>query len=425
MLQNHAPRYEPSTKFGIAFNPISPLKSSIKFGKAKTEEHPMAVENFLEEEEYETTFRTPSSVPNYLADEDEDELPSAETPEAKFGEPGFGKGKPKVQPGTPRARLTPIDEYYMVYIKTLTGASAEALSMIRERNETNLDLVVGGFPTIKSIENRMRKLKKLGMVFAERHIGTGVTSYSLTPLGIDALESAGYDIDDADTLIGATLERLHHYKNISQVGAMFAAGLFEDSLDVGPVPIENLVSEKAMRGASAPLKAELRKLRAEGQPGDWGPRRELELQRATLRAQKTGDWTQFVRTNPAVLTLPIAASAGKKFKGVYEPDLAVILDDARTGAKARNLLVEIELSKKSEPAYHAIFKTLEAEFAKPLVYSGAVFMVIGEMVANRIRKVNAEGKYGLIESGQVQILPITHRDGTPLPAPRRITVGGN
>lgn len=384
----------------------------------------MAVMNFLDEDEFETIEQTPKTTHDLPSHDDEGEPYYAEPTAPKFGEPGFGKGKSNPRKGTPRARVTAIDEHYMLFLLNLTGASAEALSMIRDRDETNLNTEVGGMPTVKAVENRMRKLKKLGMVFSERHRGTGVTSYSLTLDGIDHLTGAGYDTDHADTLIGATLERLNHYKQIAQVGAMFAAGLFEDSLGVGPVPIENLVSEKAMRRASAPIKAELKKLRDDGQPGDWEPRRKVMLQRAFQAADRSGDWKQFVRSNPALLTLPLSDAAGKKFKGVYEPDIAVILDDSRTGRRAENLLVEIELSRKSEAAYHAILQSINAETKTPLVYPRAVFMVVGELVANRLRKVNAEGRYGLIESGRIQILPITFRDGTPMPAPTRITVGG-
>lgn len=385
----------------------------------------MAVHNFLEEEEFETTASLPTSVPNFMVDEDDYGLPNAELVAPRFGEPGFHKGGKNPRRGTPRARATEIDDCYLAFLLSFTGATSEALSMIRERAASNLDTEVGGMPTVRAVENRMRKLKKLGLVFTVRSRATGITSYSLTADGISYLASLGYESEHGDTLEGKTLERLNHYKNIAQVAAMAIGGLFQDTLGVGPVALTDLISERQMRAASAPIKAELKKLRDEHKTGDFAPRREEELQRAYHEADKHGTWSEMVRGNPLLLTLPLAETAGKKFRGVYEPDLAMILDARRTNNRARNLLVEVELSRKSEAAYHAIFETIKSETERPFSYAGAAFMVVGDLVANRLRKVNLEGKYGLIESGRVKILPITHRDGTPLAVAGRIIVGGN
>ena len=386
----------------------------------------MGVQNFLEEEVYEPTEGMPSRIPTLLANGlSQEQQPTSDPTAPKFGEPGFWKGKPNPRKGTPRARVTPIDEEYLLFLANFTGASAEALSMIRERSETNLNTDVGGLPTVKATENRMRKLKKLDAVFSVRHAGTGITSYSLSPNGFGYLRSSGYDLDHGDTLKDVALERLNHYKNIAQVAAMFAGGLFEDSLGIGPVPVENLIPEKRMRQAAAPIKAELKKARTAGLTGDFGPRREQELKDAIQAVRAGLPWSEMVMAYPAVLTLGLASTAGKKFKGAYEPDLAVILDANRTDARAKNLLVEIELSRKSEAAYHAIFKTLDEETKRPLAYSTAVFMVMSEAVANRMKKINREGKYNLIESGRLKILPITHRDGTPIQVATRVSHGGN
>lgn len=385
----------------------------------------MAVQNFLETEDYETIPLAQSSVPDFLEDEFEDVQAAVVTHAPKFGEPGFNKGGTNRRKGTPRARATEVDDHYLLFLLNFTGATSEALSMIRERSETNLETEVGGMPSIKAIENRMRKLRKLGLVFSVRNRATGLTSFSLTPEGVSYLKGMGYDTEHGDTLIDKTPERLNHYKNIAQVAAMFIAGLMQDSLGVGPVSLDDLISERQMRGASAPVKAELKKLRDEGKSGDFGPRREQELARAYAVAQKSGDWTELVRSNPLLFTLPLAESAGRKFRGAYEPDLAVVLDAARSNNRAKNMLVEVELSRKSETAYHAILQSLKEETARPFTYAGSVFMVMGDLVANRLKKVNREGEYGLIESGRLKILPIAHRDGTPLAAAGRITVGGN
>jgi hypothetical protein len=369
-------------------------------------------------------------IPTAIALAPETALPTmTATPEAapKFGEPGFRKGANNPRKGTPRARVTAIDLTYLLFLATFTGASAEALSMIREGDETNLGTATGGLPTIKATENRMRKLKKLGAVFSVRHAGTGVTSYSLTADGFGYLRSAGFEIDHGDTLRDTSLERLNHYEKIAHVAAMFAspAGLFEDSLGIGPVPLWGLVSEKAMRQSSAPIKAELKQLREAGQSGDFGPRREVEVQKLITAFKQGKPWESAVRECPAVLTLGLAETAGRKFRGVYEPDLAVVPDAKRTGTRAHNLLVEVELSRKSETAYHAILTTIDAETKRQEVYSRAVYMVTSEAVANRLIKVDREGKFGLIASGRLAIVYITHRDGTPVQVTKRITYGDN
>lgn len=142
-----------------------------------------------------------------------------------------------------------------------------------------------------------------------------------------------------------------------------------------------------------------------------------------MRAGKLAP-ADLIEAHPVLLTLGMPRVEGIKGKAVYQPDLAINLDQNRTAAKSSNLLVEIELTRKSFEAYDAILRTIKAETDRPYVYARAVYFTIGKSVENLLRKVDTAGDYGLFASGRLIVLPITHRDGTPVQLNRRVVVEG-
>lgn len=131
--------------------------------------------------------------------------------------------------------------------------------------------------------------------------------------------------------------------------------------------------------------------------------------------------SDLLTAHPVLYTIGYPRREGSKLKHVHQPDLVINLDNERK-EKARNLLVEIELSKKSWEEYDKILATLKAELARPYVYAKAVYFTVGEGVENLLRKVDATGDYGLFSSGLLIVLPICDRDGVPLRPQNRVRV---
>lgn len=308
---------------------------------------------------------------------------------------------------------------------------AEGLSMLSFRQETRF-APGGELPSVKGTKARLDKIVRVGAMKRTTNMASKVVHYGITDSGIGAAWSFGHALERPDKLDNLSKSRLTHYQMIAHVAAQFASpqGFFRDSLGVEPVPIDNLVSEKMMRNSFDVVK---RKLKEETDAdasvdhrGDFGRWRNDVISSA-ISAVGSGRlrWSEIVEARPALLTLGAPQRGNTKLKAVHQPDLAVILDGDRTGSRAKNLLVEVEISKKSWEEYDAIFATLAAELEEGSIYDRAIYFTHGAQIPSLLRRVNAGGSYNLIESGQLLILPLLHRDGTPFTFSNRVQVGGN
>ncbi|MGP5031429.1 hypothetical protein ACTXJG_08335 [Glutamicibacter arilaitensis] len=306
------------------------------------------------------------------------------------------------------------------------GCDSEALSMLSNRQETRF-APGGELPSIKGTEQRLAKIERIGGIEKFKNPATRTTHYGITKAGIGAAWSYGYNMEHAASITGLSIERLNHYRFIAHIAAQFAspAGFFSESLGVEPVAFENLLSEKDMRVSYDPVKRQLEERKKKGQSGDFGRWRESVLKSASQAVQANKlDWENLIQARPALLTLGAPQREDTKRKLVHQPDLAINLDSQRTSSRAKNILVEVELSKKSWEAYDSILATLSAELKHGMVYDRAVYFTIGTQVGTLLRKIDNAGGYGLFASGKLSVLPITHRDGTPVELNRRVIVKG-
>lgn len=367
-----------------------------------------------------------STIPNFLEEENYEDNQPEKTP--AFGEPGYRKGQPNPRKGTPRARITDLDARLLAFIGHFPGADTEALSMLNVAQPTGFGNASGSITSITTTERRLAKLKKLGAVDRHRQPTTGAQCYSLTSAGFSAARDYGYNMDHGRSLNGIAESRLTHYRMIALVAAQLAspAGFFRKSLGLEPVEIEQLISENAMRAAYEPVKAQLQAAKKEGKSADFGKWR-VEKLASTLGTIKENRlaWSDLIEAFPVLLTLGQPQRDSTKAKPVHQPDLAVNLDGARADHWAKNLLVEIELSRKDWDEYERILATFAAELAKPFVYRKVVYFTIGTQVATQLKKIDEACGYNLISSGKLVILPLTHRDGSLVAQKKRITLGGN
>lgn len=340
--------------------------------------------------------------------------------EPEFGDPGYRKGQPNPRRGTPRARITELDAKILAFVGKFPGADAEALSILNFKQASPTSPAGNGFPSIHAIESRIRKLKKLGTIESYRHAGTGVTSYSLTKEGFGYARDYGYQMDGGRTLSGISVERLNHYRIIAHVAAQLTSpgAFFEQNLGISPVELSALVSENEMRASFQPAKNFLKDQKAAGKPNDFAKLRSHRIGQA-FKAAESGSysWSELVERNPVLFTV------GQAAKSVYQPDLAVNLDRTnRRDQWGHNLIVEVELSKKSRDAYESILRTIKAETESAPVYSQAVYFTIGNGVGKILREIDKQHELGLFASNRLVVLPVLHRDGTPLQLHKRIVL---
>ncbi|TQM98803.1 hypothetical protein FHX68_1515 [Microbacterium lacticum] len=229
-----------------------------------------------------------------------------------------------------------------------------------------------------------------------------------------------------DYMAGLSLKRLYHYRMIAHVGALLISpeGFFRDSLGIEPVALEQLVSEKMMRATYSPVREMLKKKAEEDGVADFGRWRNAMLSSAEKAASEGRlQWSDIVESKPALLTIGTPLREGSKLKAVHQPDLAVVLDGDRTDRNAKNILMEVEISKKSWADYDSILATFKREFELGLIYERGVYFYIDNDVPSLLKRVDATG-YNLIRDGKLTLLPIRDRNGVPLKNNNRVPLGG-
>ena len=320
-------------------------------------------------------------------------------------------------------RITEGNAQRLHFIGKFPGADVEACSIIRDRQDAP-----GTLPTIKGTDKVLRKLHTLGVIGRAANPDTKRSVYSLTGSGRMSAESFGHTVPGSATLNKTSPRRASHYQMIAHVAAQFAspAGFFRDKLGIEPVGIEGVISEHEMRIAYEMVAKKLKERKERGESGDFGKWRTGAMA-AAIDAVSRGrvDWPDITAALPGLLTLGEPLVDEMVTKAVHQPDLAVILDGARNDPKAKNLLVEIELNPKSWDAYEQILRTYRAELDRGFVYSRVVYFTIGNRVETLLRKVDRRATTGLFETGQLVVLPLTHRDNTPVRFEKRITIQEN
>lgn len=341
----------------------------------------------------------------------------------KLNEPKTAEKPKSVRLGTPRGRVTASNARLLAFTGMFPGVDSQALSVLNMSQPSRIS-AGGELMTVRGTEQYIRKLYNLDALEKFRDAVSGVTSYGLSKLGIAYANEFDYDLTHAASLDGISLERLKHYRMIAHVAAQFASpeGFFAESLGVEPVELEQLISEHEMRAAFTPVQRQLTENKKQGKSNDYGKLR-IELLQRALRDVQEGriEWSNLLEAHPVLYTIGYPRREGSKLKYVHQPDLVINLDQDRK-QKAQNILVEIELNKKSWEAYDAILATLKSELDKPYVYARAVYFTIGSGVETLLRKVDAAGDYGLFSSGKLTVLPICDRNGDPLRPSNRVRV---
>jgi hypothetical protein len=320
-------------------------------------------------------------------------------------------------------RITEGNAQRLHFIGKFPGADVEACSVILNRQDAP-----GTLPTIKGTDKLLTKLRSLGVIGRAANPDTKRSVYSLTNSGRISAESFGHTVPGSATLNGTSQRRASHYQMIAHVAAQFAspAGFFRDSLGIEPVGIDGVISEHEMRIAYEKVAAKLKERKESGESGDFGVWRNGAMA-AAIEAVSKGriDWPDITAALPALLTLGEPVVEKMVTKAVHQPDLAVILDGDRSDPRAKNLLVEVELNPKSWDAYEEILRTYDAELNRGFVYSRVVYFTIGNRVETILRKVDRKAKTGLFETGRLVVLPLTHRDNSPVRFEKRITIQEN
>lgn len=356
----------------------------------------------------------------------------------QFGEKGYRKGKPNKRRGTPRARITEIDARLLAFLSQFPGGTAEDLTLINPRGENHFygseDL-----PRPETIQKRMNKLIKLGVVEKYRNPATGTTHYGATEKGWESARVYGYDLPTHKELEGMSIERLNHYQKVSMVAAEFTSPIsyFKPTLGMNAAALEQLISETELRhhltNTNQELREEAKTLNLK--PRKFGEWREEHL-KETARRLQAGEITasEITEISPAVFNIGYKNLTGQNLKNLHIPDLTLNLDinpetyehdgrEGKSGVRSKNIAVEIELSPKNYAEYLSLLQTYKAELQHGLIYDKIIYFTIGRQVENLMKRIDRQHEIGLFDTGKLIIQPLTNPKGEIEKPKNRIIIG--
>lgn len=415
----------------------------------------MAVQNFLEEEDYD--IETTPRVPNFLADEDDAEQFSnpvlmedqteydetegdhsraanrqiAEEAAAHPPVPTATEWREMVARGEVRGYEHPNKD------KDANSASKKKRkpgTKYHRRDITEKDLLVLAFlerfklVTTKQIgillavqrgsaNWRLLGLKEIGIVGQEK-IPTMPVLWYLTAKGKRILNDAFHFDDRAPKNLhtpgSVSSGNISHILFEAQIAAQLAAGLEplgeQAHKELGGIAgrdqMKNLVDEHFMRSAWG--KATYRKNELGKEQAQRGY--EVSKRAAEAISENKLKYADVLRVNPSMWTLTVPVAYRGKTKEFHYPDLVLDLEHLRTGKEPVSYAVEIELSPKSPHELEKILSTfaLAAEKSPVPVYKKVVYLIADDKVRRGV--IKAAKKVGLTPNDLI-ILKITDFEG--------------
>ena len=127
-------------------------------------------------------------------------------------------------------------------------------------------------------------------------------------------------------------------------------------------------------------------------------------------------------SSPSLLTVGHPKTHDERLKDCHQPDIAVV-PAGRTTPRSENILVEVELSRKSWQEYTEILATFAEEFNNPFVYNRGIYFTTIPQLNKILRAVDQQNGFGLFDKGQLLVLPLVDRDGKKIDPKAKIYIG--
>jgi len=322
-----------------------------------------------------------------------------------------------------KARITDRDVEYLEFLGNFPAATAEILSILFTRRATRFN-EADTITSLDTIYKRLDKMKKLGVVEFYRNPISGEKHYSITKYGLQMMGVLGYDTTGMSRLDGLSLERLNHTTQIARAAAtLISPKKFYSDVDFPQLKVNELVSEQKMRADFAPIKQSLQvknRIDGDGNYGDWR-HNELKKQLSDIKNNRL-TWDSFIVSSPSLLTVGHPKTHDERLKDCHQPDIAVV-PAGRTTPRSENILVEVELSRKSWQEYTEILATFAEEFNNPFVYNRGIYFTTIPQLNKILRAVDQQNGFGLFDKGQLLVLPLVDRDGKKIDPKAKIYIG--
>lgn len=327
-----------------------------------------------------------------------------------------------------RARITERDATYLAFLSKFPAADAEAMSYLNTKAANPFGIEEGGLTEPSGIEKRLQKLIKLGAASKFRNPVSGINHYGATAFGNEAATFYGHTNHHWRSIDGLSISRLEHYRNIALIAAQFTSPInyFADIFNLNAVPFEYIISENETRGAYENINNLLKKQHTEDATTDFGAYRNTLIRKINDDVREGRlEPEDIVISYPQLLTIANEKEAHATRKPIHQPDLSIILDPGRrtrTNPKAQNILVEVELSLKTQDEYERILTTIDHELKQGSAYGRAIYFTNNTTIKQTIKRADTNAGTNLIQRNRMMILPIKGRDDNPRQTTTRVKV---
>lgn len=342
----------------------------------------------------------------------------------------FQKGVPNpYHKGTPRARVTEHTAPILAFIAMFPGATTETCSLITVTKASNID-AGGKNRSIRGTEDLLKKFKKLGLVesFKMNQDPYGSTYWFATEDGVGVAESFGYldrpNAGHPNGLIGTAYTHLEHNRFIALVAAQLInpLGTLTKELQLPKIGMNKLVSEREIRADFGTQQKLINDAKKDGGEADWGVRRQAMLE-ADLDLIKSGklEWAWLLEKSPAlrVAGLPKRRFSNGAVKTQHVPDLVIDLaGNVKQGAS--QVMVEIELSRKTWDEYTSLLRIYKHEVEHRSIYRKVIYFTTRRDIIATLKKIDASNEFGLFESKRLEAHLLNDWDGEPAKLKKRV-----
>ncbi|MDQ1130908.1 hypothetical protein [Microbacterium sp. SORGH_AS_0888] len=330
--------------------------------------------------------------------------------------------------GSPRFKPTELDALFLAHLAKFRVAYAEDLAELAYAKVLPMNAATAT-PTLlseRAVTKRLERLRAKGYV-GTKNDKRGKTVWGATQDGVEVARSFGLLAHENDahpkSFTDMGWSPSDHFLQISRIAARFAspAGMFQDTLNVGPVDHSALVAEHQIGSAFARATDRWRALKGEGRELDYPAFRESVLAAAQKKvAEGRLAWNEMLAAYPVLWMI---GNYGEE-KQAHPCDFIVNREAQRTGRDSESIAVEVELSIKSWDEYVALLRSFAKELSTLAVFGYVAYLVptnkTGRDIEKMLRAVDRSEDLGLFDSGRFLVLPIYNRDGSNLELRRKL-----
>lgn len=261
--------------------------------------------------------------------------------------------------------------------------------------------------TSGTLLNRLRKLRRLGLVLDKAIFGTEAVWF-VTEAG---MLLSGFDLNRV-TESGINFKMVPHQFTVNHVAAN-VWGANVNVLNLDDFPVKNRVNSKGVRvfGESVTSELEIQtvlsRLKGIEKADAFVPVFKENIESAFVRWERDGgvefgESPEFLPGNEYMWALFPPANLRLAY---HVPDLVVRRPRNEDGSP-ESIAVEVEISNKPAESYE---KTLRAFRADDRIYKKMVWVCKNVSPARKLEKIGKE--LGLVQSGRLEVLPVLTEDG--------------